>query len=234
MKEHVERLCRSGAVGNIDHFAAWLEMQNELCDKKVPEKFADFSQTFNIDSTFIKNNPLPRKIDKQELKEAINELLNEGVLTNANQYEEYSLSDVNGLEFPDNQMIFLTGSRLDQEPIQFMRSILLTYCKKNGIPQEIVDELGIAITEAAENAVKYSDQSPIISQYQYVDGIIEIRIINSVPEFNLEKEIEQGKFSHDISLMRGVLVMSRLLDSIDIQEDEGLARVELVGRKKIA
>ena len=222
-----------GATGTVSHFCKWLRMVRILSAENLPEKFSDFRSQFDQQSENYFLNPLPEDINETKVREILESLIESKEITDQNSYSELSYTKLDSLNFEDNQITLFSAISLDYDPIQFIRSVLVSYCKKNLIDMETIDELAIAITEAVENAVKYSDCAPIITKLKCEDNVLEIRLLNSVPTFDLEKEIEKGKFSHDFSLMRGVLVMSRLLDSIDIQEDEGLSRVELIGRKKL-
>lgn len=233
MKEQINKLLSIGATGTVNHFCQWLKMLRFLNQETLPEKFADFQSQYESHLKNYEVNPVPEEIDESKVREILEKLIESKAITNQNSYKELSLADINSLDFENNEITLFSAVSLDYEPIQLIRSVLISYCKKNAIHEEVIDELAIAITEAVENAVKYSDSAPIITTLKCEDNILEIRILNSVPAFDLEQEIEKGKFSHDFSLMRGVLVMSRLLDSIDIQENEGLARVELIGRKKL-
>lgn len=233
MKEQINKLLSIGATGTVNHFFQWLRMLRFLNQETLPEKFADFQSQYENHLKNYESNLIPDEIEESKVREILENLIESKAITDQNSYKELSLADPTALNFENNEVTLFSAVSLDYEPIQLIRSVLVSYCKKNAIDDEVIDELAIAITEAVENAVKYSDSAPIITTLKCEDNILEIRILNSVPTFDLEREIEKGKFSHDFSLMRGVLVMSRLLDSIDIQEDEGLARVELIGRKKL-
>ena len=41
-------------------------------------------------------------------------------------------------------------------------------------------------------------------------------MVNKIKEFDLQTEIDRGKYSSSITLMRGVLVMEKLFDKFDL------------------
>jgi anti-sigma regulatory factor (Ser/Thr protein kinase) len=118
-------------------------------------------------------------------------------------------------------------------PLQYIRSRVQNFCDSKGVIESHRDEIVISVTEAAENAIKYSNVIPVFIEHGIEKDEYFIRAINSVNDLNLNDEISRGKFSEDVSLMRGVLVMSKLLDYLDIARDVDKKRVEFVGRKKV-
>lgn len=128
---------------------------------------------------------------------------------------------------------FFVSNNMQQSPLQYIRSRVQNFCDSKGIIDSHRDEVVISVTEAAENAIKYSNALPVFIEQGIENGEYFIRAINSVSDLNLKDEISRGKFSEDVSLMRGVLVMSKLLDFLDIVRDLEKRRVEFVGRKKV-
>ena len=118
--------------------------------------------------------------------------------------------------------------------LQYIRSRVQNFCDSKGMIDSHRDEVVISVTEAAENAIKYSNVLPVFIEHGIENDEYFIRAINSVNDLNLKDEISRGKFSEDVSLMRGVLVMSKLLDYLDIVRDMEKKRVEFVGRKKVS
>ena len=209
MKEQINKLLSIGATGTVNHFFQWLRMLQFLNQETLPEKFADFQSQYENHLKNYESNLIPDEIEESKVREVLGKSFIESkAITDQNSYKELSLADPAALKFENNEVTLFSAVSLDYEPIQLIRSVLVSYCKKNAIDDEVIDELAIAITEAVENAVKYSDSAPIITTLKCIDNILEIRILNSVPTFDLEREIEKESYSHDFSLMRGVLVMS--------------------------
>lgn len=128
---------------------------------------------------------------------------------------------------------FFVSNNMQQAPLQYIRSRVQNFCESKGVTDSHRDEIVISVTEAAENAIKYSNVLPVFIEHGIEKGEYFIRAINSVNDLNLKDEISRGKFSEDVSLMRGVLVMSKLLDYLDIARDVEKKRVEFIGKKKV-
>ena len=135
---------------------------------------------------------------------------------------EYLLAD--GPRF-GNSVEYQVSGTLEHAPIQMVRSRLESFLRSHAAHESDIIDISIATTEAMENAVKYSDHKEITVGYGIEDGKFSIRIVNRIGETELESDIEQGKYTGSITLMRGMMVMVKLFDDvdIDISEDEGLA-----------
>ncbi len=120
---------------------------------------------------------------------------------------------------------YSVSGELKQSPIQMVRSCMEAFLRAHGTSEDTLIDISIATTEAMENAVKYSDHSPIDVSYQIKDGNFYITIKNRLSEVRLEKDIEAGKYTSTTTLMRGMMVMVKLFDEMDIEirEEEKLA-----------
>jgi len=110
-------------------------------------------------------------------------------------------------------------------PIQMVRSCMEAFLRFHGASEETVIDVSIATTEAMENAVKYSDHSPIQVSYWIEKSVFYISITNRLSDVRLEQDIAAGKYTSTTTLMRGMMVMVKLFDEMDIQirEDEKIA-----------
>lgn len=110
-------------------------------------------------------------------------------------------------------------------PIQMVRSCMEAFLRFHGASEDTVMDISIATTEAMENAVKYSDHSPISVSYWINDGVFFISITNRLSDVRLEQDIADGKYTSTTTLMRGMMVMVKLFDEMDIQirEEEKIA-----------
>ncbi|MCE9597991.1 MAG: ATP-binding protein [Spirochaetia bacterium] len=120
---------------------------------------------------------------------------------------------------------YLVSGNLRESPIQMVRSRLESYLRFHGGNEDFVMDVSIATTEAMENAVKYSDHSPISIRYSIENHVFHITITNRLSEVRLEKDIEAGKYTSTTTLMRGMMVMVKLFDEMDIEikEEEKIA-----------
>ena len=115
---------------------------------------------------------------------------------------------------------YFVSSDIKSSPIQFVRSRLESFLKFHNTSNTDIIDISIATTEAMENAVKYSNEKKIKVMYS-IDGnkfhiCMENEIKNTVPE----DDILSGKYSGSITLMRGMMVMVKLLTEVDIDIDE--------------
>ena len=135
---------------------------------------------------------------------------------------EYLLTDVPRFE---TSVEYQVSGMLEHAPIQMVRSRLESFLRYHATHESDIIDISIATTEAMENAVKYSDHKEITVSYGISNSTFSIRIVNRIGETELESDIEQGKYTGSITLMRGMMVMVKLFDDvdIDISEDEGLA-----------
>lgn len=110
-------------------------------------------------------------------------------------------------------------------PIQMVRSCMEAFLRFHEATEDTVIDVSIATTEAMENAVKYSDHSPIQVSYWIAEGAFYICITNRLSDVRLEQDIAAGKYTSTTTLMRGMMVMVKLFDEMDIQirEDEKIA-----------
>ncbi|MCS7204325.1 MAG: ATP-binding protein [Leptospiraceae bacterium] len=124
-----------------------------------------------------------------------------------------------------NSVEFTFPIDLKCSPIQFVRSRMISFLKSHKVQEELLYDIIIASTEAVENAVKYSSHDEIYIKY-YIENktfYVEIRNHYEIPE--IQKDIKRGKYDSSLTLMRGMLVMSKLFDEIDFDriEDKKIA-----------
>jgi len=126
--------------------------------------------------------------------------------------------------FPE-KIEYRVSGLLHHSPIQMVRSRMESFLRFHHASEGTVMDISIATTEAMENAVKYSDHSPIAISYRIEGGVFHIMIKNRLSEVRLEKDIEAGKYTSTTTLMRGMMVMVKLFDEMDIEikEDEKIA-----------
>ena len=162
--------------------------------------------------------PNEEPIALEAMEDVLRNLVQEGVFTSYPEYyQEYSL---NAQPAFDDSIEYVMSGRLTYSPIQLVRSRLESFLKYHGAGEEDIMDVTIGTTEAMENAVKYSDLSKEIRvTYSLKDMLFEITIINSINKTTPEADIINDKYNR--TLMRGVMVMTKLFDvmTIDYLED---------------
>lgn len=115
-----------------------------------------------------------------------------------------------------NYVEFVGPSMLKNSPIQFVRSQLLSFLRFHEVDEELIYDIIIGVVEATENAVKYSFDDKIFVKYfiEHNKFYIEIQNKYKIPE--IREDIAKGKYNSSITLMRGMLVMSKLFDEMNI------------------
>ena len=169
---------------------------------------------------------------ESETLEALNQLVSDGLLEkHVSISEEFVLSSLKNAK-PITR--YRVSGFLQDSPIQMVRSRLETYFRLNSVREEMIVDMSIATTEAMENAVKYNDHNPIEINYSIENGDFRIEIRNGLREVQIERDIEMGKYNSSLTLMRGMMVMSKLFDDldIDIKDSENLA--VFTARKKVS
>ncbi|MCS6984081.1 MAG: ATP-binding protein [Leptospiraceae bacterium] len=230
----LRKLLNQGVAGDERCFYEWGKMLFEIFRKPLPENFSDFLDHYETEKQYMKPY-LSLEFDKLWTINAVNNLLQkafqEGEIEKIEPYGEYrQKKELREITYED---VFFVSRDFSFCPLQYIRSRVGSFCEMHRFHQESQEELLIVVTEAAENAIKYSSISPIYISQKIKGDFYELFICNAVGESDLIEEIEQGKFPRESSLMRGVLVMSRLMDALDIRRNPEKSRVELFARKKV-
>jgi len=159
---------------------------------------------------------------KEFTKEFHQLIKNNVFINNQNLKNEYKYN----LEMKFSRFVeYFAPSNLNYSPIQYVRSRLLSFLNYHKVDEEIIYDIVIASIEATENAVKYSSEDKIYVKYFIENYTFYIEIQNKYKIPEIQKDIENGKYNSSITLMRGMLVMSKLFDEMDINliEDKKLA-----------
>jgi len=229
----LETVFCSGVHGSSDNFKQWAQMYRLLSDQPLPDNLREFQA--DLDKQ-VGNSQDHKTVDLTEgfMQREITRLFDAGATEVILPYSELRWRNHSEWVFHrDNSESFFVANDINLSPLQYIRSRVQNFCDDKGVISPHRDEIVISVTEAAENAIKYSNVFPVYIHHGIENEEYFIRAINSVNDLNLKDEISRGKFSEDVSLMRGVLVMSKLLDFLDIVRDVEKKRVEFVGRKKI-
>ena len=143
---------------------------------------------------------------------------------------EYRAANLPG--FPPAVEYAVSGD-LDNAPLQMVRSRLEAFLRFHGATEPEIIDVSIATTEAMENAVKYSDHRKIEISYWIENEVFNIRIVNRIGDVEPEQDIESGKYSGSLTLMRGMMVMVKLFDEMDIDISESDQQAIFTAYKKL-
>jgi len=234
LHELVQNIFRSGVHGSAENLYQWCMMNLRLKTEGVPENLRSYLPAMTHQVNGISLPELMKPSAKEAIKQFTLSLKEREEIELVGPYNEYRLKDHSQWNFHNqDQESFFICNDLTLSPLQFIRSRVQNFCTEKNISDMHRDEIVISVTEATENAIKYSNAFPVYIEHGIKDKEYSVRVVNSVNDVNLTEEISKGKFSEDVSLMRGVLVMSKLLDFLDIVRDTENRRVEFVGRKKV-
>ncbi|MCX7999043.1 MAG: ATP-binding protein [Leptospiraceae bacterium] len=199
-----------GLTGYVDDFTAWVKME------------------------FVKQNLDKSLATSDKVRTLLENLKREGEYVagkfDPNEYtpaEKYLLSKKNWYE--DNYTIL---GAFEYSPIQYVRSRLEFFLHSNQVTEMDIMDISIATIEGIENAVKYGDgENVFLSCSITADRTLKISILNTIKQFDLESEIKRGKYSSTTTLMRGIMVMQKLFNHIDLQIIEDKQQALLYAEK---
>jgi len=100
------------------------------------------------------------------------------------------------------------------------------------LPNEVTDDLRLAVGEACTNAVKYTDPSgsPILVLYRISPDAIEIKVHNKGREFRREKKPAKPT-AHELPVGGlGFYVVEQVMDEVDVVSKGGETVVRMVKR----
>lgn len=158
------------------------------------------------------------KLSDEEVEAALKQLCDSKSFRQEGDFvEDFLCSRVD--PFPD-RYAFDCPRDVGDSPIQFFRSRLLSFLRQKGIPSATEVDIVIASVEAIENAVKYSSMGAIGVVLEIDGALFRIEVVNQISPATPDRDIEVGKYDSSRTLMRGMMVMSRLFDEMDIGIDE--------------
>lgn len=213
VQNDIKSLLIKGLTGTVQDFLCWLNMYYDIQGQpKVP-------------------------VTAEAIKFLLDEYLSSGV-SSPGEFDprEYTLSKKSPF-YPDqlSKDEFVVLGAHEYSPIQYVRSRLEFFLKVNSAQEEDIMDISIAAIEAVENAVKYGDGKKIEVSFEVgSDKLFVINMINTIKEFDLENEIERGKFSPNRTLMRGVMVMQKLFDEINLSVIDQKQQAHLKAIKKLS
>ena len=118
-------------------------------------------------------------------------------------------------------------------PIQYVRSRLESFLKINQVTEDDLVDVSIATIEAIENAAKYGDGNSVFVSCKIINKKLELEIINKIKDVDLETELLK-KYTSATTLMKGVMVMQKLFNHVDLQILEETQQAKLYAEKLFA
>jgi anti-sigma regulatory factor (Ser/Thr protein kinase) len=192
IQEILNRLTAFGLSGYVTDFIGWIKMD------------------------YIQKGISELDINKEFLEKILDSIVSSGGLIK-NKSNEYSHSKT--LVSPSNwnsDQYEILGA-FEYSPIQYVRTRLEYFLISNEVNEDDLMDISIATIEGIENAVKYGDGNQVAISTKIIGKKLELSIINNIKEFDLKNEIDRGKYSVNATLMRGVMVMQKLFNHLDIE-----------------
>lgn len=196
LENELSSILQTGVGGNSHDFYQWVRME-------ILKKFKEMPDT-----------------KEEQVVELLEKFKSEGHLI-AGRFDgrEYFLSENSKFQTKNRKedRYEILGS-LEFSPLQYVKSRLESFLRKNQVDEEEIVDISIATIEAVENAVKYGDGNLVEVEYM-IDRSknFSISLLNNIKEFDLEDDIRRGKFSSTATLMRGMMVMQKLFNHVDLE-----------------
>lgn len=213
LKGELQALFSSGACGMADDFYKWVRME-------IRRKFREFPDlTIERTSAFLTDMIASGEIEADKFGAG-----------------EFRSAKINGVKKSPgsgrDQYQFI--GEIEFSPMQFVRSRLESFLKNNNVPEDKILDISIGTVEAVENAVKYGNGEMVEVKYSVSrNGSFEIEMINKIGKSSIADDIERGKFSETTTLMRGMMVMQKLFDEMDLDIREGESVVRFSAKKNV-
>ena len=193
IQDEINKIIPFGLTGYPEDFLSWVKLGLSIQKK-------DFSH-IHID----------------DVKTVLNDLLKKGLIKNGVFDPKEFTPGESFIKQPGEWVedSYEVYGAFDFSPIQYVRSRLEFFLNCNDVSEEDIVDINIATIEAIENAAKYGDGTSVYIKTKIADRKLEIEIINRIKEIDLEKEIEK-KYTATTTLMRGIMVMQKLFNHLDL------------------
>lgn len=190
---------------NSLEFILQKNIENHIKEMAASGLFGTIKEFYFWYIFLYKDNQINYKI----FSKIFHSLIAKGILiNNINLKNEYKYNE--NFQFT-NYVEFLAPTNLRNSPIQFVRSRLISYLNFFQVLEGLIYDIIIGVVEAVENAVKYCSADTIYVRYFIENNIFYIEIQNKYKEPEIQKDIDKGKYDSSLTLMRGMMVMSKLL-----------------------
>ena len=202
----IKEMLPTGLSGYPADFLSWVKMEYRKKGKpnaNVPMKSIDLCLTKLKEENILE----PNKNDPKELCPVASVLHKSWV---KDSYEIYGA--------------------FEYSPIQYVRSRLESFFKINHVTEDDLVDVSIATIEAIENAAKYGDGNSVYVSCTIHEKKLQLEIINKIKDVDLEAELLK-KYTSATTLMKGVMVMQKLFNHVDLQILEDTQQAKLYAEK---
>lgn len=211
----LKKLLSFGLVGSGKDFYNWILMEYNINSKTLPSEIKEIDIINILDTFKEKSYATPGDFDPSEYM----------ISPNAPFFKK----------LPTDDKYFILG-KSTFSPIQYVRSRQISFLNQNNVNQEDIEEISIATIEAVENSVKYGDGDKVeITNTIDISNNFKLTMQNKIKEFDLQSEIDRGKYStsNSITLMRGVMVMEKLFDKFQLELLDNSTQALVIAEKKL-
>lgn len=213
LESEISSLLQSGVAGNISDFVSWIRME-------IQKKFKDEAL-----------------LSEKDVANFLEKLKSEGELVSG-QFDarEYFLASNSKFhkKVQSSDRFFILG-RLDFSPLQYVKTRLEYFLRRNSVSEDEIIDISIATLEAVENAAKYGDGTSVEVEYSIDRAkVFTISLLNNIKDFDLDDDIKRGKFSSTATLMRGMMVMQKLFTSVDLEILDDKKQASFKATKQLA
>ena len=170
-------------------------------------------------------------VDRGEFENAFQGLIRSGEMKEVDSMTS-SYRNAVGYKF-ESSSEFTVSALYEHVPIQFARSRLDSFLIYHNIDPEEINIILIGATEGFENAVKYNNGKTFQVHFWIKQGEFNLVVKNSMKHVSVEDNIKAGKFDSATTLMRGMLVMNKIFDHMDLNFSENYQLATLVAMKKL-
>jgi len=173
-----------------------------------------------------------KHINEDEFKAVFNRMVSSGVLEAADPLTATYQLPGKSHKF-DKTVRFTVSSLHIHTPIQFARSRLDSFLQFHKVDPDEITIILIGATEGFENAVKYNSGKSFDVQFHITQNEFTMNVYNEMEYISVEDNIKAGKFDSNKTLMRGMLVMNKVFDFMDLNFSSDHKFATLVLRKNI-
>ena len=194
-----------------------LDLQQQL--SQFANTFFDEIKNLTLDSI---RDYLEGEVEKGNIK----------IMMGQGMEKKYRLADIKKTNLYKSQKeVFFLSSQLSYKPAYFFQSKLQNWLQELGVSNNEIIELCIATTEAIENTIKYSDRKLVVVCQSLEKQKYKLFMANFAQLTS--NGFPQGKHSERASLTRGILIMSKIFDEFNIDQNDKKNIVFITGSKTI-
>jgi hypothetical protein len=158
----LETVFFAGVHGSAENLKQWVEMYRKLASQPLPQNLSEYQQALDKQVNPIRGFETVQLTDDFLQKEVIR-LFDAGATEVILPYSELRWrKQADWVFHSENEESFFVANELNLSPLQYIRSRVQNFCESKGMIDSHRDEVVISVTEAAENAIKYSNVLPVL------------------------------------------------------------------------